>query len=540
MPGILLPALTMDIKEINMINIVANNTVLSRWVLLATVFITGASVLVIEIIGTRILSPFFGSGIYTWSSLIATTLGALALGYVLGGRFADKYPYPVILFSLCLSAGIWTMLTPWLAGMLLPQLVDVADMRVGIFFSSLMLFFPNLLFLGAICPFAIRLISETNVGAGTNSGLIFSVSTIGSLLAAIASGFILIPSYGVITIFSASGFILAALSILGYGYIGLIKSALLTALMSVLMVYMASTYQPAISGTLQLLDSEPSFYGQVQVIQKESFKTLLVDGVGQNYVAENNNYVTDDNAYVADYIKFISLVPQLLPAAESIQSSLVIGLGAGELPMLLANAGLQVDVVEIDPIVKLMAEKHFAFELPQEQIFIADGRYFLSHTEKKYDYIVLDAFNSDQVAWHLLSREALQTTRKRLSEHGLLAINFTSQTGSKDIASLQATLNKVFAHVRLFDQDVGEGLTSLVFIAADHAIELSAGSQLLSDRKRVFAERFILNELTDLGSETILSDDYNPVSYQRRQVQMQWRREIRDFLGSDQSLLLYN
>ena len=87
---------------------------------------------------------------------------------------------------------------------------------------------------------------------------------------------------------------------------------------------------------------------------------------------------------------------------------------------------------------------------------------------------------------------------------------------------------------------MAEGLTSLVFIAADHAIELSASSRFLSDKKRVFAERFILNELADLGGETILTDDYNPVSYQRRQVQMQWRREIRNFLGSDQSQLLYN
>jgi spermidine synthase len=514
--------------------------VLSRWVLLATVFITGASVLVIEIIGTRILSPFFGSGIYTWSSLIAITLGALALGYAKGGRIADKHPYPAVLFSLCLFAGLWTMFTPWLAGMLLPQLVELPDMRVGIFFSSLVLFFPNLFFLGAICPFAIRLITETNFGAGTNSGLVFSVSTLGSLLAAIVSGFILIPNYGVITIFSACGFILAMLSVAGYGYTGFIRSALLTAVVSVLTVYVASTYRPAMSGSLRLLDSEPSFYGQVQVIQKERFNALLVDGVGQNYIVKNNHRVADDNVYMADYIKFISLVPWLLPAAESIRSSLVIGLGAGELPMLLSHSGMQVDVVEIDPVVKRMAKKHFVFELPEEQVFIVDGRYFLSRNEKKYDYIVLDAFNSDQVAWHLLSREALQLARESLTGHGLLAINFTSVAGSQDVASLQATLKKVFPHVRLFDEGIDGGLTSLVFIAAAHPIELSTISQPLSDKKRVFADRFILNEQSDLGGETILSDDYNPVSYQRRQVQMQWRREIKDFLGSDQSALLFN
>ena len=62
------------------------------WALLATVFITGACVLIIELMGTRILAPYFGSGIYTWSALIAITLAALALGYSFGGRLADRLP----------------------------------------------------------------------------------------------------------------------------------------------------------------------------------------------------------------------------------------------------------------------------------------------------------------------------------------------------------------------------------------------------------------------------------------------------------------
>ncbi|MGD2160308.1 MAG: fused MFS/spermidine synthase, partial [Gammaproteobacteria bacterium] len=85
------------------------------WALLATVFVTGGCVLIIELMGTRILAPYFGSGIYTWSALIAITLAALALGYSFGGRLADRLPKTTMLYSLCLAAGLWTLSTPMLA-----------------------------------------------------------------------------------------------------------------------------------------------------------------------------------------------------------------------------------------------------------------------------------------------------------------------------------------------------------------------------------------------------------------------------------------
>lgn len=103
----------------------------------------------------------------------------------------------------------------------------------------------------------------------------------------------------------------------------------------------------------------------------------------------------------------------------------------------------------------------------------------------------------------------------------------------------------MFPHVRLFNQGNRSGLTSLVFTASGHPITLSADStqlanQWLSNKQRVVIDAFIAGGLGDLGGTTILSDDYNPISYQRRHVQMQWRREMRDYLGDDQAALLFN
>ena len=513
-------------------NKILDQTKFPVWPLFVLVFITGACILVIEIIGTRILSPFFGSGIYTWTSLISTTLAALSLGYAIGGRIVDKYPFPAILFSICFLAGVWTVITPWLAGWMLPDLVNLPDMRIAILISSIVLFFPNLFLLGAIGPFVIRLITVSASTTGTDSGLVFAVSTTGSLLAAILSGFILMPNYGVISIFNSCGIILISVSAVGFLYSRHYMVGALSIIVIIISAYNLSIYQADKVGELKVLHSEASFYGDIQVVESHGFKALMVDGVGQNYVTKSN--------YTTPYIDFISALPMLNSTSNHIDNAVVIGAGAGELPMLLTRAGIDVDVVDINEKIFQVAKKYFDFDLSEDQIFVDDGRQFFSHTKKTYDFIVLDAFNSDLVAWHLLSKEALATAKARLSDEGLLAINITSMLGGEDVASVQATLKTVFPYVRLFQEDLDEGLISFVFTASSQPINLSIETAKLSQIQEITAKEFISAEQGDLGGSIILSDNYNPVSYQRRHVQLEWRKEMRDFLGKEQSLLLYN
>lgn len=513
-------------------NKISNQIKIPAWPLFVLVFITGACILVIEIIGTRILSPFFGSGIYTWTSLISTTLAALSLGYAIGGRVVDKHPSPTILFSICFLAGVWTVITPWLAGWMLPDFVNLPDMRIAILISSIVLFFPNLFLLGAIGPFVIRLITVSASTTGTDSGLVFAVSTTGSLLAAILSGFILMPNYGVASIFNSCGIVLISVSVAGFLYSGHYKVSALFIMVIIFSAFKLSGYQVGTVGKLKVLHSEASFYGDIQVVESSGFKALLVDGVGQNYVTKSN--------YTTAYIDFISALPMLKSTSKRIDNAVVIGAGAGELPMLLTGAGIDVDVVDINEKIILVAKKYFNFDLSEDQIFVDDGRQFFAHSKKTYNFIVLDAFNSDLVAWHLLSKEALATAKNRLSDEGMLAINFTSMLGSEDVASVQATLKAVFPHVRLFQEDLDEGLISFVFTASPQPIILSIDDAELSKIQEITAKEFISAEQGNLDGGIILSDDYNPVSYQRRHVQLEWRKEMRDYLGKDQSLLLYN
>ena len=119
------------------------------------VFLTGASVMVIELLGTRLIAPFYGASLYVWSSLISVTMIALAIGYFVGGRWADRAKRTGLSLIIALAA-LFTLLIP-LATRSVLLATDPLGLRGGAFVSSLILFFPSLTMLGMVSPLAIKL-----------------------------------------------------------------------------------------------------------------------------------------------------------------------------------------------------------------------------------------------------------------------------------------------------------------------------------------------------------------------------------------------
>lgn len=500
---------------------------LPAWLLLATVFVTGASVLVIELIGTRVLAPFFGSGIYTWSALIAVTLAALALGYSLGGRLADRSPNPTILFYLCLLAGVWTVVTPWLGTLVLPNLAQAAEIRIVVLASSVLLFFPNLFVLGMACPFAIRLFSSDREASGRTSGRVFAVSTLGSLLAALLTGFFLVPNFGVLSILTFCGTVLIGLSGFGFLFLKFFPTAFLGLVLACLAILGTLSPPRAEHDTLELVDSSPSFYGHVQVINRYGLKLLLVNGIMQNLAM-------GDGQGELSYLAFFSALPLIrdIPSNRH-PNGLVVGLGAGQLPVMLERNGVAVEAVEIDPVIDTMARRHFELDIGSDQVHFTDGRLFLETTENRYDYIFLDAYNADQVPWHLLSREALERARSRLQEGGLVVVNTVSLPRSDEVAAVNQTLKSVFPHVRVFNELLDANLSNIVFLASASPIELIPFANDLAEDDADNVMRYLAGEIHDLPAGLVLSDDYNPINHLHEAAQVQWRRDMRTFLGKD-------
>jgi len=162
---------------------------LKRNFLFFVVFTTGAAVLIIEITATRILAPYFGNTLFTISSIIGIVLGALSLGYYLGGVLADKYPKFSIFFFLIFIAGIFSLLIQVFSKTILPAIGYSLDMKLGPPIVSLILFLIPSLILGMMSPFAIKLKTLELKEVGKVSGKVFFWSTLGSIFGSFLAGF---------------------------------------------------------------------------------------------------------------------------------------------------------------------------------------------------------------------------------------------------------------------------------------------------------------------------------------------------------------
>jgi predicted membrane-bound spermidine synthase len=168
-----------------------------RAVIYIIAFVTGAIVMSFEMLGSRYLNPYFGSGIYTWAALISTVLAALTAGYFLGGFIGDRTVSASVLGAVVGVASLYLLVLPSFAEAILGFVFDTVDnVRLGSLYSALAIMFLPITLLGVYSPFAIRLVLRATRHSGTVSGTVYGVSTAGSIVGTLGTTFFLIPMIG--------------------------------------------------------------------------------------------------------------------------------------------------------------------------------------------------------------------------------------------------------------------------------------------------------------------------------------------------------
>src|SRR5258706_1481924 len=172
-------------------------SIYKSYILDITVFACGAIVMIFEIIGSRILSPFIGTSTYVWTSLIGIILGSLSLGYWFGGRVADRRPDVKLLAAVILTASGLISLTVLVKDVLLSLIASAAvGLEIKALVASIILFAPASVCMGFVTPFAVRLKMPSLDNTGSTVGNLYAISTVGSILGTFAAGFFLIPFVG--------------------------------------------------------------------------------------------------------------------------------------------------------------------------------------------------------------------------------------------------------------------------------------------------------------------------------------------------------
>lgn len=497
-----------------------------RFYVYFAVIISGGSVLAVEILGTRVIAPFYGASLYLWSALIAVTLAALSVGYAIGGRWADRGPR-LERFALVIGlAGLWIALVPWMRHPLL-ALTEGAGLRTAVLITATVLFFPPLTLMGMVSPYAIRLQAATLNVVGTTAGNLYSVSTLASVVAAVATGFFLIPNIGVSRLMFLIGFTLIATSLLGLIVTRRQKAAPVALIVLIAAGFLAYRIAPVMQPDPNrgLIAIEHSAYGEIRVVDIYETRYMLIDG-GMHTIVDP---MTWESRF--PYVNVLDLSKWMFDRPGEM---LLVGLGGGSVVKSFYRDGWKIDAVEIDPVVTKIARTHFGLLPGEAQVYDMDARQYLITHEKTYDLIIMDAFGSSAIPFHLVTAEAFNLLRSRLNPGGVLAMNVEA-VGWHDIImrSLAMTARSRFGHVTLLPMaEPPDQLGNLVLLASDRPIALEEEPPVPMDRfsadyhrAHAWDNRFEVDD----PAAPILTDERNPVDVWAERVNLVARRELHEF-----------
>ena len=482
----------------------------------------------LELLGSRLLAPVFGSSIFVWGSLIGVVLSALSAGYYLGGKLADRKPEFQVLSVLIFAAGLLVIALPAIAPPLFDGIVklDIGD-RYSPLVATMALLGPPSLLLGMVSPFAIRLVARSVEGLGRVSGNLYALSTLGSILGTFFTVFVLIPTFGVNKILLGLGLVLLVVAFLGLGF-------RLKAFVLVILLVMPLAAPYLVSQRLTIAAYSLALGDTVYETDTPYHHLLVADSYDPTHQSYVRYLILDDNLHSAmdlnnpgrtvfEYTDYFHLGFLLNP---NITRVLFIGGGGftGPKAFLKDYSQVTVDVAEIDPEVIRVAETYFQVNAsnPRLHIYNDDGRVFLQKTDQKYDLIILDAYSKSYVPFHLMTEEFFQVLENHLTPKGTIISNLiasTSGNGAQLLLAEVRTMQTVYPNVYLFPvrgpdysepQNI-EILTTLISntLTKDDFANLAANNTVV---KIASLEDYVGNYLTlDTGNAPVLTDNFAPV-----------------------------
>jgi spermidine synthase len=417
-------------------------------------FVAGFCTLAIEMAGARLLAPYLGNSIYTWSAVIGVVFAGSSAGYSLGhrGRLADS----------ALKASICTLLAVPVFAAVVPFL---AFMPPGIshLCGALALALPSF-FLGMIMTGAAAERAKTSRNQEV-AGEIFAVSTVGSLAGALMAGFVLIPNIQIAYIFVLS----AGLMLLSSWHAG--KAEIIEIIPFGFLAAICVFSLPVPFNDTEILYQEQGPY-QLVTVSRAAYEGKNTTAMILDKLVESWEY--EGGSMVYDYFERGRLAYQLLEKPP--ERALVIGLGAGSQVKAMREdfPEISVDGIEIDPKVVEAGKKYFGLEEGERtRIFVEDGRRGLMDLNGSYDIVLIDVFKGQSMPNHMVSREFFGEVKSRMSEKGILVMNIaanTNGTNSEFFRNLHATLETQFSGVAAIPQNKsGERFVrqTIILIASD-------------------------------------------------------------------------
>jgi spermidine synthase len=468
----------------------------------------------LEILAGRMVAPAFGSSVYTWGSIIGVFLAALSLGYALGGRYAASHASNRALAILSAMAAVSVATVAVGGGPVIAwfDTLNLVEPRYAAIIPVTLLFGPMTFLLGVISPFAAEQSSAQSHGSA--SGRVYAVGTIGSIVGAFGTTFLLIPAFPVGEVALLLTLPLLAVAVAVGDRHPPVVAAVGLAVVAVGLAGFVVVAGPTLTG--DTIYETQTAYSDLEVRQSDGVRTMYIGGV-----AQSATYVDGREGYVFDYAPYMH-IPMLM--TEDVDRVLFIGGGGFTGPQRYVEEypNVTVDAVEIDPQVVDTAERYFRLqESDRLNVHVADGRDFLQSTNHTYDVIILDAFQTDKVPFHLTTREFMELTNSKLDDDGVFMANIISARSGEGSAFYRAmvkTVDATYPHLYTFPTADTADLQNIELVATKNPDGFSqADLQRLNDRRDIGLDltaeirRYRRAGTVRTDDIPVLTDDYAPV-----------------------------
>jgi spermidine synthase len=449
-------------------------------------------IMVIELVAGRILAPYIGMHLYSWTSIIGVCLAGISIGAWLGGWLADRFPRRSTLGWILFLSGVLALIIPIVADTICNWALLKGDvsLMLRIVIYTAIIFLPVAILLGMVSPVVVKLQIQNLSNAGSTVGRIYAFSTLGSILGTFATGFILIEEFGTRPLLYVVGAVLIVIAPLVGGLFGRGAPALLGLLgllLAALVGYCITQPDRYAQGLAWVKDKlgkplaierdkqkgfhfirpfkDYEFYNEtnyftIKVVENATHRDrqtgeprVIHDLILDNLIHSHSD-PTDPGYLAYDYLRiYEELVGwQLQRKGSTKHQQLFIGGGGYTLQRMFNHRykDCHIDVAEIDPGVTKAAEEFLYAPKNDSRLvtYNVDGRLFVldqQKTNKKYEFIFGDAFNDLSIPFHLTTKEFNAQLRNLLTPDGLLMSLVIDHVGQGQfLPSFLATMRAVF------------------------------------------------------------------------------------------------
>lgn len=487
------------------------------WLLILLQVSISASSLVVEIVAGRMIAPYVGMSLYTWTSIIAVVLAGFSVGHWWGGRIAGyetgralRITGWTMIAAACTTAGA-TLLLRAVAG---PVLGSVVNPIAAITTLSTLAFFLPSLFAGVPAPVLTVVAMRYSTASERALGAMFAAGAVGAIAGTLLAGFLLVPWLGsmVTLLVIAASYVVAAALCFWLG-----RASRKEAVLSASGIAAVGLVSVVTFGLPPVCDRESSYYC-IRTLSVSDDPLAPVNLMVVDHLAHGISGRDDPRLMFTEHAALLDALPRMRMGRTDF-TSYHIGGGSFSVPRAWSDRGIGgITISEIDPQVTAVAAERFWFDPASTTILHADARLALRNSSERFDVIVGDAFTDIAVPEHMVTVEFFELVSSRLNEGGVFAMNLLDNVDRLDaLAAVVFTLKQVFPSVEVWTAASrprpGERRVFVLLASAeDSPVSVIEARAPEMTRFQVLDQGFV-DAIVQEKAPRILTDDRAPLTF---------------------------